>query len=114
MRLHGSTGLECHVLFKGGAILEDCSRISFWKARDIPVGDIRDFNWLKNGIPSPNFSVEEECQASEEAEITAEVKEELSRNQAGASLREDDNKTLTCLQHAIDSISDDQEDEDEL
>lgn len=115
LRLHGSTGLECYVLFKGGAILEDCSRVTFWKRRDAPVGDIRDFNWLKNGIPSPNFIVEEEGQSTLDFERTnadTEVKDEMMiRHEAMAG---EDNRTPSFSESAIESITDNQDDEDEL
>lgn len=119
LRLHGSTRLECHVLFRAGAILEDCNRISFWKTREDTFGDIRDFNWLKNGIPSPNFSIEEEESHSstemQRVEMNTVVKDEFKSPQLGVSLREGKNKSIPSLQHhEIDFIPDDLEDEDEL
>jgi len=56
LRLHESIDLRCHCSVTGGAILEDCSRIVFYRS----IMDIKDFNWLKREIPSPNFRVEEE------------------------------------------------------
>lgn len=117
LRLHGSIGLDCHVLFKGGAILEDCSRITFWKRRDVPVGDIRDFNWLKSGIVSPNFVVEEESQATrdlERTEANTEVENEPSRREAMSTLQEEGSRTPSYPENGIELVADDQEDEDEL
>lgn len=117
LRLHGSIGLDCHVLFKGGAILEDCSRITFWKRRDVPVGDIRDFNWLKSGIPSPNFVVEEESQTTrdlERNEANTEIENEPSRHEAMPALQQESSQTPSFLDNVIESTADDQEDEDEL
>lgn len=116
LRLHGSTGLDCHVLFKGGAILEDCTRIAFWKQRDVSVGDIRDFDWLKNGIPSPNFVVEEESQATtdfEGTEVNIEIKDEQSYRETMVASQED-SQTPSFSENAIELVTDSQEDEDEL
>lgn len=117
LRLHGSIGLDCHVPFKGGAILEDCSRITFWKRRDVPMGDIRDFNWLKNGLPSPNFAVEEESQATtdlERTEADIDTTKELNRHEAMSASQEEDNRTPSFSENVIESVTDNQEDEDEL
>jgi hypothetical protein len=54
LRLHESTDLECHVDLVAGAILEDCTRVVF-VSNNV---DVKDFNWLRTGIPSPNFCIE--------------------------------------------------------
>lgn len=59
LRLHDSEELQCHVLVSAGVILEDCSRIKFFlKEQQSPRLDVKDFNWLKAGVPSPHFSFE--------------------------------------------------------
>ena len=61
LRLHESTDLTCRVQVSAGAILEDCTRVVFQcqpQAPGAPPLDVKDFDWLRNGIPSPNFRVE--------------------------------------------------------
>ena len=57
LRLHESTNLQCHVNVSAGAILEDCSSITFYSSNKSEL-DVKDFNWLRNGISSPNYSIE--------------------------------------------------------
>jgi len=58
LRMHESTILKCHVTVGSGPILEDCSGIVFYAANtEDVVYDAKDFNWLRNGVPSPNFSI---------------------------------------------------------
>ena len=58
LRLHESSNLACHSVVSAGAILEDCTNLVFYTATT--TLDVRDFNWLKSGIPSPNFKIERE------------------------------------------------------
>jgi len=59
LRLHESTDLYCHVKISAGAILEDSTRLRFYHNADTDgTLDVRDFNWLRSGVPSPNFSIE--------------------------------------------------------
>ena len=61
LRMHESNTLDCYVTVGSGPILEDCTNIVFRASRkDDLVYDAKDFNWLRNGIPSPNFCVVEE------------------------------------------------------
>jgi hypothetical protein len=55
LRLHTSTHLKCYIRVSAGAILEDCHNIQFFT----PEGDleIKDFNWLRTGLNSPNYTV---------------------------------------------------------
>jgi hypothetical protein len=53
LRIHESKDLTFHVELAAGAILEDCTRIMFVSDRI----DAKDFNWLRAGIPSPNFRI---------------------------------------------------------
>lgn len=61
LRLHESTDLECHVCISAGVILEDCTRVVFY-SNDCDGLDVRDFNWLRAGVPSPNFVIEQETE----------------------------------------------------
>jgi len=57
IRLHESTDLVCRIEASAtGIILEDCTRIVF-QCPDQEV-DIKDFDWLRSGVPSPNFTAE--------------------------------------------------------
>ena len=61
LRLHESTDLTCTVDLAAGAILEDCTRLVFYNTSSSPTStnnlEVRDFNWLRTGIPSPNFKI---------------------------------------------------------
>jgi len=69
LRLHESTDLTCTVDLAAGAILEDCTRLVFYNtttsssSSSSPTNssnnnlEVRDFNWLRTGIPSPNFKI---------------------------------------------------------
>jgi len=86
LRLHESTDLTCRVQVSAGAILEDCSRVVFQcqaQATGAPPLDVKDFDWLRNGIPSPNFRVE----AIEEDELdkTVDKKSAPERGDSQAS-----------------------------
>jgi hypothetical protein len=59
LRLHESTDLQCHSIVSAGAILEDCTRLFFWTLPSSLL-EVKDFNWLKQGIASPNYSIVEE------------------------------------------------------
>jgi Tubulin binding cofactor C len=66
LRIHDSHHLDYHIVEStgGGTILEDCHHVTFYTSTGAtnatttaPTLDIKDFNWLRNGIPSPNFSI---------------------------------------------------------
>jgi len=63
LRMHESSSLACHTNVNSGPILEDCTGIVFYAgSKEDLVHDAKDFNWLRNGVPSPNFCiVEENC-----------------------------------------------------
>jgi hypothetical protein len=115
LRLHGSTGLDCYVFFEGGAILEDCSRVTFWRRRDVSMGDVRDFNWLKNGVPSPNFVIEED---SNEATIDVENSEadsdQIIHQEDTVAFQEKCIESLSIGAKIIQATLNNQDDEDEL
>lgn len=59
LRLHESHHIECHVLVTAGTILEDCHHVTFCAmTADASTADIKDFNWLRTDIPSPNVVVQ--------------------------------------------------------
>ena len=63
LRLHHSQFIHCdNVHIQAGTILEDCEHVTF---RVPPKTDmaafrssIKDFNWLRNGMVSPNFTIQ--------------------------------------------------------
>ena len=63
LRLHDSSNLSCHVTVSAGAIVEDCTNLVFYAATTSL--DVKDFNWLKSGISSPNYKIEPEATAAE-------------------------------------------------
>lgn len=79
LRMHDSSHLHIRIVqadLSGGIILEDCNNLVFCVckstvSKDVPASvegadgnsnsnqlDIKDFNWLRSGVPSPNFRVE--------------------------------------------------------
>ena len=54
LRIHQSCDLVLQVEMLAGAILEDSSRLLF-RGSNL---DVKDFNWLRAGVPSPNFRIE--------------------------------------------------------
>lgn len=58
LRLHESHHIDCHVQVTAGTILEDCHHVTFHTAEGSTAADIKDFNWLRAGVPSPNFTVQ--------------------------------------------------------
>jgi hypothetical protein len=64
VRLHESTHLTIHIHnCSASAILEDCSDILFvvtqQQQQQQQTFEAKDFNWLRMGIPSPNFRIEQ-------------------------------------------------------
>ena len=58
LRLHESSKLSLFVSSRAGPILEDCQEIRFMvDPTDATTRDVKDFSWLRHGVPSPNFTV---------------------------------------------------------
>ena len=61
LRLHNSRHIHCYdATINAGTILEDCKNIVFYhvpSSTDVR-NSIKDFNWLHNGIVSPNYSIQ--------------------------------------------------------
>jgi hypothetical protein len=62
------------VKISAGAILEDCTRVTFYTNTNTATDthgnnhtgsalDVRDFNWLRSGVPSPNYSIQQESES---------------------------------------------------
>lgn len=65
--MHDSRALKCRVTVGSGPILEDCTDILFYaSSKNDMVHDAKDFNWLRNGVPSPNFCIVKEEQGTSE------------------------------------------------
>ncbi|CAJ1935004.1 unnamed protein product [Cylindrotheca closterium] len=79
LRLHYSVALQCTVNIGAGAILEDCSRIVFVTNLNNML-DVRDFNWLRSGEPSPNYEIQLKALAvKEEAPTTISISTEQGK-----------------------------------
>jgi hypothetical protein len=53
------------VKISAGAILEDCTRVTFYTNTTDATLDVRDFNWLRSGVPSPNYTIQQESESDE-------------------------------------------------
>jgi len=80
LRLHESTDLTVRLsVAPAGIILEDSNLIVFQCNENEMLLDIKDFDWLRSGIPSPNFSVQtiyeedDEKDGKEEKALTGET-----------------------------------------
>ena len=58
LRIHESTGLRFQVPLVAGAILEESKDIVFLFDGSNTDADVKDFNWLRTGVPSPNYRIE--------------------------------------------------------
>jgi hypothetical protein len=76
LRLHESTDLTCRVQLHAGAILEECTRVVFFVEKETDA-DVKDFNWLRTGIPSPNFTIQTQ-QPKEERSVPAIASVEIA------------------------------------
>lgn len=56
LRLHESTDLDLQA--SAAVILEGCRRIRFRYPSTATPPDVQDFSFLREGVPSPNFSLE--------------------------------------------------------
>mmetsp|Transcript_467 Transcript_467/g.748 ORF Transcript_467/g.748 Transcript_467/m.748 type:complete len:127 (-) Transcript_467:903-1283(-) len=70
LRIHDSDDVKIKIHVISGPIIETCSAIKFYQ-KDFPPNksdndenfgpnlywDVKDFNWLKNSVKSPNFEV---------------------------------------------------------
>jgi hypothetical protein len=73
LRMHESNDLECHAKVMSGPILEDCTGIIFYASgqeNDL-VYDAKDFNWLRTGVPSPNFRIVEESDETKDMNVAS-------------------------------------------
>lgn len=80
LRLHKSADLICTVEVTAGAILEDCTRLTFCS----DAIDVKDFNWLRSGVPSPNFNIKSPSTNSRLEELSAMTldEKEAQRNES--------------------------------
>lgn len=72
LRIHECKQAKFHVQVQSSPILEDSTGIIFFTSgnkNDDAVHDAKDFNWLRNGVPSPNFEIVEETMMEAECAI---------------------------------------------
>lgn len=60
LRLHESVDLQLHVTVSAGAIMEESRGIVFFSPDHL---DVKDFDWLRANVPSPNFSLQKTSKA---------------------------------------------------
>ena len=122
LRLHESTDLTCHVELAAGAILEDCTRLVF-NTVDMNKMEVRDFNWLRTGIPSPNFEIVQ-IEAMEKTHHEEDTKEESTNIKdvvevtpiepaAAVAIQTTDHEEHTITQENV-AIVEEDDDDDEL
>jgi Tubulin binding cofactor C len=58
LRLHDCRDLTCIVSVSAGAIMEGCQRMAFVNSASDQTLDVKDFDWLRHGIQSPNFTIQ--------------------------------------------------------
>jgi Tubulin binding cofactor C len=109
LRLHQSSQLDIYLDVTAGAILEDCTRLVFYRQQEQEHDDdkhqqhslsVQDFGWLRPGVPSPNYQIRLLVKAS--ATTTLEKQEE----QKGQGPSNANNAQKTA--------SDESDDDDEL
>jgi hypothetical protein len=119
------------VKISAGAILEDCTRVTFYTNTTTTTTnaalDVRDFNWLRSGVPSPNYSIQQESESDEASFrmqsfpdrndlLKEEVPNERSNDAVSTSIL---SKAQLAVQNAKqeednDDDDDDDDDDDEL
>ena len=119
LRMHESNALELHVQVGSGPILEDCTDIVFYAcggSNDL-VYDAKDFNWLRNGVPSPNFRVVQAKETHDSEKIEAANMLECiseSPNPTGAQGSGEGEVSGISASSGIQSVHDDDDEDDEL
>ena len=78
LRLHESTDVKCYT--SAATIMEDCRRIHFYFPANEPEPDIKDFSFLKEGVPSPNFVLERLVEGDTLAHVGSERNNALPSN----------------------------------
>ena len=67
LRIHTSCCLQLTVQVQSGPILEDCHDVTFYTTcKNDVVYDTKDFCWLRNGVPSPNFCIIQQQEEKEQ------------------------------------------------
>jgi Tubulin binding cofactor C len=59
LRLHDCRDLACVVSVSAGAIMEGCQRMAFVNSASDHNLDVKDFDWLRHGIQSPNYTIQQ-------------------------------------------------------
>mmetsp|Transcript_48163 Transcript_48163/g.145497 ORF Transcript_48163/g.145497 Transcript_48163/m.145497 type:complete len:458 (-) Transcript_48163:155-1528(-) len=122
-RMHDSTGFTCHIHVGAGPIIEGCKDIIFFgdyyrlfpenectsEASENKFREVKDFNWLRTMIKSPNFEVRESSEkASYEQHESAAPDSKKAAHCIDGQINDAANDFNTTMQ------IDDSSDEDEL
>jgi len=111
LRIHESHDLRISVKTQSGPILEDSCSIQFVvHPLDQTSRDVKDFSWLRSGLPSPNFTV---ILREDEPKRIGESLSKQTGNQATNSSKLDSSEGGTEEALAPNAPEDD-DDEDEL
>lgn len=95
LRLHKSTNLTCNVEVTAGAILEDCTGLVFYSE----AIEVKDFNWLRSGIPSPNFEIKPPLNSKPSKEPTTVASGEKASQENVADMKKaNDDAVVTQTQ----------------
>lgn len=93
LRIHESVRLDFQqVLLGAGAILEASEDILFGVVDDTTVLDVKDFHWLRTGVPSPNFRIV----FAESSKVVEDQKAEESISTPASSVEQLAEQIETC------------------
>jgi uncharacterized protein YfaT (DUF1175 family) len=87
--------LTCNVEVTAGAILEDCTGLVFYSE----AIEVKDFNWLRSGIPSPNFEIKPPLNSKPSKEPTTVASGEKASQENVADMKKaNDDAVVTQTQ----------------
>lgn len=117
LRLHACDDLTCRIALTAGAILEHCRQISFFRASADEPLDVKDFDWLYNGMPSPNFTIQDQDDFVSTPTCAFPVAESYStamnqRERPASTATTDSGGDVASVGHILNDGKDDKEEND--
>jgi hypothetical protein len=83
-----------------GAILEDCTGLVFYSE----AIEVKDFNWLRSGIPSPNFEIKPPLNSKPSEEPTTAASGEKASHENEADMKKaNDDAVVTQIPQTIEN-----------
>jgi Tubulin binding cofactor C len=107
LRLHDCHDLACAVSVSAGAIMEGCQRMAFVNSASDQTLDVKDFDWLRHGIQSPNYTIQQIASSTltmPEQTTVQDVQETSTEERGGANICQPKNPN-----HPMDNESDSDE-----